>query len=82
MKDIVEIINLAKKIKKNVVARSGGHQYCGLSSGNQGTIVISMDNFNDILPPNKDGIVEIGPCVRLKVAAKQFREWKISIPHG
>lgn len=31
--DIAQMLAFAKKEGKNVVARSGGHQYSGLSSG-------------------------------------------------
>lgn len=63
------------------MARSGGHQYCGLSSGGEDTVVVCMDNFNTI-SLNADGLVEIGPCVPLKKAVRQFRDWGISLPHG
>jgi FAD/FMN-containing dehydrogenase len=39
-------------MNKKIVTRSGGHQYCGLSSGGDDTIVISMNNFNK-LPDQK-----------------------------
>ena len=46
--DIVLMLRYAKDQEKSVVARSGGHHYSGLSSGGDGTIVISMDRFNEI----------------------------------
>jgi len=42
------MIQVASCLNKEIVARSGGHQYSGLSSGGDNTIVISMDNFNDL----------------------------------
>lgn len=45
---VKESILFAKSINKKVVARSGGHQYCGLSSGGQDTIVLSMNHFDKI----------------------------------
>lgn len=47
--DIKIIINMVKpniedkRPSKKIVARSGGHQYSGLSSGGDDTIVISLD---------------------------------------
>jgi hypothetical protein len=35
-------------MNKKIVTRSGGHQYCGLSSGGNDTIVISMNHFHKI----------------------------------
>jgi FAD/FMN-containing dehydrogenase len=63
--DIKTMLRYAKTINKKVVARSGGHQYSGLSSGGDGTIVISMNNFNCI-SENAKNWIEIGPCVSLK----------------
>jgi FAD/FMN-containing dehydrogenase len=58
VEDIVCIIKVAKMLMKNVVVRSGGHQYCGLSSGNTDTVSICMDRFNRI-QKNEDGLVEV-----------------------
>ncbi len=58
VEDIVCIIRTAKLLCKSVVVRSGGHQYCGLSSGNMGTVSICMDKFNCI-KKNEDGLVEV-----------------------
>jgi hypothetical protein len=44
---ITKVINYALKEKKKVVVRSGGHQYCGFSSGNEDYIQVLMDNMND-----------------------------------
>ena len=58
VEDIGYIIKTAKLLYKNVVVRSGGHQYCGLSSGDSGTVSICMDKFNSITK-NEDGLVEV-----------------------
>lgn len=79
--DIACVLKLAKELKKNVVARSGGHQYSGLSSGGDGTIVLSMDAFTGV-HKNADGLIEIGPCTPLKEASKNLQKLKVSIPHG
>lgn len=80
--DIACILKLAKELKKNVVARSGGHQYSGLSSGGDGTIVLSMDAFSGVHKNNDSGLIEIGPCTPLKEASKGLQSLKASIPHG
>lgn len=46
--DISIMLRHAREEKKNVTARSGGHQYSGLSSGGDSTIVLSMNNFNAV----------------------------------
>lgn len=67
--DIVLMLRYAKDQEKSVVARSGGHQYSGLSSGGDGTIVISMDSFKEI-SINSEGLIEAEPCVSLKAFSK------------
>ena len=44
--DISFVLSYAHSQNKKVVARSGGHQYSGKSSGGNDTIVIDMNNFN------------------------------------
>lgn len=48
--DVLAVVEFAVDRNKSVVARSGGHQYCGKSSGNENTIVIDMNepNFTQI----------------------------------
>jgi FAD/FMN-containing dehydrogenase len=79
--DIVSAIKFAKVKGKKIVARSGGHQYTGKSSGGKDTIVLSMDNFNTLRYLGND-LVEVGPGVRLTDLASRFKEWKVTIPHG
>ncbi len=40
------MIKVAELMEKKIVARSGGHQYSGLSVGNCNTITLSMDHFD------------------------------------
>ena len=79
--DIQVALNFARTANKKVVARSGGHQYCGKSSGGNDTIVLSMDNFAT-LKRLENGLAEVGPCVKLENLATQFKQWGITIPHG
>ncbi|QSJ14844.1 FAD-binding protein [Nostoc sp. UHCC 0702] len=80
--DIVAAINYAKKQnpKLHIVARSGGHQYSGKSSGGQQTIVLSMDAFNHLRVSGN--IAEVGPAVKLTDLAAEFKTKNITIPHG
>jgi len=81
--DVTSAINFAKKEKKYIVARSGGHQYSGKSSGGKDTIVLSMDSFATLKKkPNDDALVEVGPAVRLRELNKQLTQWQLSVPHG
>lgn len=49
-------------MRKKVVARSGGNQYSGLSSGGNETIVVSMDHFNKMIVKDRNKI-EVEACV-------------------
>ncbi len=79
--DIRAAILYARKNNLYVAARSGGHQYTGKSSGDNKTIVLSMDNFNT-LKQLGNGRVEVGPGIKLTHLAHQFKEWNLTIPHG
>lgn len=81
--DIISAINFAKKENKYIVARSGGHQYTGKSSGDNDTIVLAMDNFKKLQKSqNSDDLVEVGPGVKLIHLNKQLTKWGMSVPHG
>jgi FAD/FMN-containing dehydrogenase len=51
--DIIKVVEYAIEKDMKVVARSGGHQYCGFSSGGADTIQIVMDFMDDV-----DGMVD------------------------
>ena len=78
--DISAAIAFARAKQKRIVARSGGHQYSGKSSGGSGTIVLSMDAFNHLRISGN--IVEVGPAIRLTLLAQRFKRQGITIPHG
>jgi FAD/FMN-containing dehydrogenase len=48
--DVVALVKYARGKQLKVVARSGGHQYCGFSSGGNSTILVSMQRLNKIEP--------------------------------
>jgi len=78
--DIAAAIKYALQNKLYIVARSGGHQYSGKSSGGQQTIVLSMDAFNHL--SISGNIAEVGPAVKLTNLAAAFNQAQITIPHG
>jgi len=81
--DIISAINFAKKENKYIVARSGGHQYTGKSSGGEDTIVLAMDYFKKLQKKqNSDDLVEVGPSVKLRDLNKELTKWQLSVPHG
>ncbi len=79
--DIQAALAFAREKGKKVVSRSGGHQYCGMSSGGSETIVLSMDYFDQFVQTSEN-VVEIGPVNRLTNIAAKFNELGITIPHG
>ncbi len=80
VEDIVAAIAYARSKNLHIVARSGGHQYSGKSSGGSKTIVLSMDAFGDLTVSGN--IAEVGPAVPLTTLAARFKDEKITIPHG
>ncbi len=78
--DIAAAIAFARSENLHIVARSGGHQYSGKSSGGSKTIVLSMDAFNHL--SISGNIAEVGPAVQLTQLAAEFKKKKITIPHG
>ena len=79
--DVRAAVAFAQAKNKRVVARSGGHQYSGKSSGGGDTLVLAMDAFNHFLDV-ADGVVEVGPAVPLTSLAAQLKQRGITVPHG
>jgi FAD/FMN-containing dehydrogenase len=80
VEDIAAAIAYARSKNLLIVARSGGHQYSGKSSGGSKTIVLSMDAFDHLSVAGN--IAEVGPAVALTVLADRFKQEQITIPHG
>lgn len=78
--DIKAALAYARDNEKSVVARSGGHQYTGKSSGGSDTIVLSMDRFDEVL--YEGGVLKLGPAARLNTLAKGNVEHEVTFPHG
>lgn len=84
--DVVAAVTFAASRGLKVVARSGGHQYCGLSSGGADTVLVDMKLFNkkatffpDTGTPQR---VTVGPGVALKDVSLELRDKGVAIPHG
>jgi FAD/FMN-containing dehydrogenase len=82
--DIPAAISFAKANNKHLVARSGGHQYCGLSSGGDDTVLLSMDLYKhlEIETVGDKTLARVGVGMRLTDVAAAFKENGVTIPHG
>jgi FAD/FMN-containing dehydrogenase len=85
--DVTLAVTFAAKQGFKVVTRSGGHQYCGMSSGGSDTLLLDMRLFHDVTfrAPSRSGVptqVTVGPGVALKDGSKQLRDHGVVIPHG
>ena len=82
--DIPVAIAFAKANAKHVVVRSGGHQYCGLSSGGDDTILLSMDLFNDlaITAVGDKTYARVGVGTLLTHLAAELKKNGLALPHG
>jgi FAD/FMN-containing dehydrogenase len=86
--DVTLAVTFAAKRGLKVVTRSGGHQYCGLSSGGGDTLLIDMRLFKKVafsgVSPSTGAPthVTVGPGVPLKDASKCLRDKGVVIPHG
>jgi FAD/FMN-containing dehydrogenase len=82
--DVKLAVTFAANQGLKVVTRSGGHQYCGLSSGGSDTLLIDMRLFNSVAfsggsPPTQ---VIVGPGVALKGGSTELRDNGVVFPHG
>ncbi|CAM9397721.1 unnamed protein product [Ectocarpus sp. 4 AP-2014] len=83
--DVVAFVKYAIDKGKKVVARGGGHQYCGLSSGGEDTMLLSMDLLHDVAvfdAPQQKVMARLGPGARLTALAAELKKNGVTIPHG
>ena len=83
--DVTLAVTFAAKQGLKVVTRSGGHQYCGMSSGGDNTLLIDMRLFNNVAFSPSTGTptqITVGPGVALKDGSKDLRNNAVVIPHG
>ena len=74
--DIPAAIRFARANNKRIVARSGGHQYSGMSSGGDDTILLSMDLHKhlEIKAVGDKTLARVGVGTRLTDLAAAFKE--------
>ena len=82
--DIPAAIRFARANNKRIVARSGGHQYSGMSSGGDDTVLLSMDLHKhlEITAVGDKTYARIGVGTRLTDIAAAFKEHGVTMPHG
>ena len=83
--DVARAVTFAAQHDLKVVTRSGGHQYCGLSSGGKDTLLLDMTLFTKVLFSPSTGTptqVTVGPGVALKDVSKMLLKRGVVIPHG
>ena len=83
--DVALAVKYAADNNLKIVTRSGGHQYCGLSSGGKKTLLLDMKLFNKVVFSPATGTptqVTVGPGVALKDVSKMLRARRVAIPHG
>ena len=84
--DIIAVLEYAQNPDRrwNVIARSGGHQYSGLSSGDAGTIMVDMKKFRKDPVEHEEGsdIIKVGPCNNLIGIAEYVHSQGLALPFG
>ena len=82
--DIPAAIRFARANNKHIVARSGGHQYSGMSSGGDDTIVLSMDDYTgvEIEAVGDKTFARIGVGTHLTDLAAALKAHGVTMPHG
>jgi FAD/FMN-containing dehydrogenase len=83
--DVAKAVSFAAQRDLRVVTRSGGHQYCGLSSGGKDTLLLDMKLFANVVFSPSTGTptqVTVGPGVALKDVSKMLLGKGVVIPHG
>ncbi len=83
--DVATAVTFAAAHGLKVVTRSGGHQYCGLSSGGSTTLLLDMKHFARVVFSPSTGTptqVMAGPGVALKDVSKMLLGKGVVVPHG
>jgi len=77
-------LKCAKVYGVKVQARGGGHSYGAMSlGGKNGSLVIDMNRFNEIVVDKKTNIAKVGSGVRLgNMALALYEQGGRALPHG
>jgi FAD/FMN-containing dehydrogenase len=80
--DVVSAVSYAAANGMKVVARSGGHQYCGLSSGGSDTLLLDMGLLRSITLSGSNDHVVVQPGAALEDLSYCLSNAGLTIPHG
>lgn len=80
--DVACAVSYAASQGLKVVGRSGGHQYCGLSSGGLDTMVVDLRDFERCDVDLAASTATVGAGVALTDLNDAFVAKHVSIPHG
>jgi len=83
-KHVSDSVLCASKSYVKVQAKSGGHSYASYSSGGQsGSMVIELENFNNVTVDAATGVAQVGGGVRLgNMALALYNLGQRALPHG
>ncbi|KAB8304310.1 hypothetical protein EYC80_003720 [Monilinia laxa] len=83
-KQVSDAVVCAAAAGLKVQAKSGGHSYASYSTGGKdGSVVISLENFNSVSLDNKTNIATVGGGVRLgNLALGLYNQGHRAVPHG
>ncbi|KAI9648142.1 hypothetical protein NHQ30_002774 [Ciborinia camelliae] len=81
---VVDAVTCAAAAGLKVQAKSGGHSYASYSiGGKDGSVVVSLENFNSISVDNQTNIATVGGGVRLgNLALGLYNQGNRAVPHG
>ncbi|KAM0183970.1 hypothetical protein ACHAPF_000415 [Botrytis cinerea] len=81
---VSDAITCAAAAGLKVQAKSGGHSYASYSSGGKdGSLIVSLENFNSISVDPQTNIATVGGGVRLgNLALGLYSQGKRAVPHG
>jgi len=83
-KHVSDSVVCASKSNVKVQAKSGGHSYASYSSGGQsGSMVIELENFNNVTVDATTGVAQVGGGMRLgNIALALYNLGQRALPHG
>lgn len=81
---VSDAVTCAGSTGVKVQPKSGGHSYASISSGGQdGSLVVDLEPWQEVTVDNATGIVKVGGGVRLgNLALGIYDQGRRAIPHG